>query len=78
MIGSVHPIESLVLCRLIAFHRSTSSDDAHNSRVVSIDTPIIHDLRIMDSEIKQMCQKKITTVMLGSELINFSALECLS
>jgi hypothetical protein len=24
----------------------------------------------MDSEIKQMCQQKITTVMLGSKLIN--------
>jgi hypothetical protein len=26
----------------------------------------------MDSEIKQMCQQKLTTVMLGSELINSS------
>ena len=26
---------------------TSRSDDAHNSRVVSIDAPIIHDLRIM-------------------------------
>ena len=49
---------------------TSRSDDAHNSRVVSIDAPIIHDLRnhgdLSDSEIKQMCQQKITTVMVGS------------
>ena len=58
---------------------TSRSDDAHNSSVVSIDAPVIHDLRIMvthDSEIKQMRQQKITTVMLRRWEVSPASEDC--